>query len=94
MMLQAAQQVADVHADGILVWVTETVLVGLVGSHVALWMGHMKHKQHVAEHYVSKPDNVRIEESIVDMQKTLRDILAIVHELKGRSQGGTREQHG
>lgn len=91
MMLQAIQQSGEIYPATILIWVTETILVGLIGSHVTLWMSHMKHKQHVAEHYVSKPDNVRVEESIVDMQKTLRDILAIVHELKGRSQGARNE---
>jgi hypothetical protein len=71
----------------LLLWVTESILGGLVVSHIALWMAHMKYKLHVSETYVNKVENMKTDRAIDDIQKTLKDILAIVHELKGRAAG-------
>lgn len=81
-------QAPEVFPTAFLLWATESTLGGLIVSHIALWMAFMKYKLHVSEQYVSKPENLKIERSIADIQQTLKDILAIVHELKGRAAGG------
>lgn len=88
MLFQGSPNIAwENFPSTLLLWVTESVLGGLVLSHIALWMAHMKYKLHVSENYVNKPENLKIEKSIDEIQRTLKDILAIVHELKGRAQG-------
>ncbi len=70
-----------------LLWVTESILGGLVVSHIALWMAHMRYKLHVSENYINKMEGLKADRAIDDIQKTLKDILAIVYELKGRAAG-------
>jgi hypothetical protein len=65
----------------------QSILGGLVVSHIAIWMAFMRYKLHVSEEYVNKKENLKVERSIDDIQQTLKDILAIVHELKGRAAG-------
>jgi hypothetical protein len=91
MMFQAMQQSQEIHPDSILIWVTESVIGGLIVSHASLWLSHMKHKTHIAENYVAKPDIAKLDKSMSDMNATLLNILAIVHELKGRAQGTKNE---
>ena len=80
-------QPTDNFPAALLLWATEFTLGGLVASHIALWMAFMRYKLHVSEEYVNKKENLKVERSIDDIQQTLKDILAIVHELKGRAAG-------
>lgn len=78
-------------------YLTGVAIVGLIGWVWALWRSHMNFKVHIAETYVRhteiedvkesvKAVDAKLDRAVVELTKTLQEVLGLCHELKGRAQ--------
>lgn len=78
-----------------LLWATEVVILGLIGTVCKLWFLHMKFREEVAKEYARKSElEILYAKNSTDLsmvKNTVEKILGMVHEIRGGLHGITKE---